>query len=150
LLGGARAPLALGMVKEATGQTFTFLEWAIASLPITLGMLAVGYVVIIRFFPIDVASIREADDLLAEKSLALGRMSVKEKGIALVMALTLVGWIVGGEEFGLGNVAIGAVVVLFVFNLVKWQDVEGHVSWGILLMYGGAIALGAATNSSGA
>jgi len=26
LLGGARAPLALGMVKEATGQTFTFLE----------------------------------------------------------------------------------------------------------------------------
>jgi sodium-dependent dicarboxylate transporter 2/3/5 len=150
LLGGARAPLALGMVKEATGQTFTFLEWAIASLPITLGMLLVGYVVIIRFFPIDVASIREADDLLAEKALALGRMSVKEKGIALVMALTLIGWIVGGEEFGLGNVAIGAVVVLFVFNLVKWQDVEGYVSWGILLMYGGAIALGAATNSSGA
>ncbi len=150
LLGGARAPLALGMVKEATGQTFTFLEWALASLPITLGMLVVGYCVIVRFFPIDVASIREADDLLAEKSLALGRMSVKEKGIALVMVLTLLGWIVGGEEFGLGSVAIGAVVVLFAFDLVKWQDVEGYVSWGILLMYGGAIALGAATNSSGA
>src|SRR5262249_49319996 len=29
LLGGARAPLALGMVKEATGQTFTFAEWAV-------------------------------------------------------------------------------------------------------------------------
>ncbi|HEV7734710.1 MAG TPA: DASS family sodium-coupled anion symporter [Candidatus Binatia bacterium] len=150
LLGGARAPLALGMVKEATGQTFTFAEWAIASLPITLGMLVVGYIVIIRFFPIDVASIREADDLLAEKALALGRMSVKEKGIATVMAFTLAGWIIGGEEFGLGSVAIGAVVVLFVLDLVKWQDVEGYVSWGILLMYGGAIALGSATNSSGA
>ncbi len=150
LLGGARAPLALGMVKEATGQTFTFLEWAVASLPITAGMLAVGWVVITRFFPHDVASIRAADELLEEKALALGRMSVKEKAISLVMLGTLAGWILGGEEFGLGNVAIAAVVVLFVLNLVKWEDVEGYVSWGILLMYGGAIALGAATNSSGA
>ena len=33
------------MVKEATGQTFTFLEWAVASPPITLGMLLVGWLV---------------------------------------------------------------------------------------------------------
>ncbi len=150
LLGGARAPLALGMVKEATGQTFTFVQWALASLPVTIGMLAVGWMVITRFFPIDVGSIRAADALLEEKALALGRMSVKEKAISVVMLATLAGWIVGGEEFGLGNVAIGAVVVLFVLNLVKWEDVESYVSWGILLMYGGAIALGAATNSSGA
>jgi sodium-dependent dicarboxylate transporter 2/3/5 len=150
LLGGARAPLALGMVKEATGQTFTFAEWAVASLPITAGMLLVGWVVITRFFSIDVTSIRAADALLEEKALALGRMSVKEKAISVVMVATLAGWILGGEEFGLGNVAIGAVVALFVLDLVKWEDVEGYVSWGILVMYGGAIALGAATNSSGA
>jgi sodium-dependent dicarboxylate transporter 2/3/5 len=150
LLGGARAPLALGMVKEATGQTFTFLEWALASLPVTGGMLLVGWIVITRFFPLDVTSIRAADTLLAEKALALGRMSGREKAIAFVMLGTLAGWILGGEEFGLGNVAIGAVVGLFVLNLVKWEEVEGYVSWGILLMYGGAIALGAATNSSGA
>jgi sodium-dependent dicarboxylate transporter 2/3/5 len=150
LLGGARGPLALGMVKEATGQTFTFTQWAVASLPVTLGMLVVGWIVITRFFPIEVASIRAADALLEEKALALGRMSAREKAIAAVMVGTLAGWILGGEEFGLGNVAIGAVVVLFVLNLVRWEEVEGYVSWGILLMYGGAIALGAATNSSGA
>jgi solute carrier family 13 (sodium-dependent dicarboxylate transporter), member 2/3/5 len=150
LLGGARAPLALGMVKEATGQTFTFTEWALASLPVTFGMLLVGWFVINRFFPIDVQSIREADELIAEKALALGRRSVNETLIALVMLGTLAGWIFGGEEFGLGNVAIGAVVVLFILNLVRWEDVESYVSWGILLMYGGAIALGSATNSSGA
>jgi sodium-dependent dicarboxylate transporter 2/3/5 len=150
LLGGARAPLALGMVKEATGQTFTFSEWALASLPVTAGMLLVGWIVIMRFFPVDVQSIREADDLLAEKALALGRMSVKEKAIAAIMLATLAGWIVGGEEFGLASVALTAVILLFVLDLVRWEDLEGYVSWGILLMYGGAIALGAATNSSGA
>ena len=150
LLGGARAPLALGMVRESTGQTFTFLEWALANVPIVAGMLLVGYVVITRFFPIDVASIREADEMLEQRALALGRMSVREKAIAGIMLLTLAGWIVGGEQYGLANVALAAVVALFVFGLVRWRDVEEYVNWGILLMYGGAIALGAAVSSSGA
>jgi sodium-dependent dicarboxylate transporter 2/3/5 len=34
LLGGARAPLALGMAREAGGQGYTFLQWALANLPI--------------------------------------------------------------------------------------------------------------------
>ncbi len=150
LLGGARAPLALGMVREATGQTFTFAQWAAANLPIVAVMLLVGYVVITRFFPIDVVSIREADELLEQRALALGRMSVREKAIAVIMILTLLGWIVGGEEYGLASVALAAVVALFVLGLVRWEDVEEYVNWGILLMYGGAIALGAAVSSSGA
>ena len=150
LLGGARAPLALGMAREAGGQGFTFLEWALANLPIVGILLVVGWIVIITFFPIDVTSIREADELIAEKQLALGRMSYKEKAIAWVMVATLAGWIVGGEEFGLASVALAAVVVLFVFDLVQWRDVEPYVNWGILLMYGGAIVLGAVVNQSGA
>jgi sodium-dependent dicarboxylate transporter 2/3/5 len=150
LLGGARAPLALGMARDASGQTLTFLQWALANLPIVAILLVVGYLVILVFFPIDVQSIREADELIAEKQLALGRMSYKEKAIAWIMLATLAGWVIGGEEFGLASVALAAVVVLFVFNLVKWSDVEQYVSWGILLMYGGAIVLGAVVNQSGA
>jgi sodium-dependent dicarboxylate transporter 2/3/5 len=150
LLGGARAPLALGMAREISGKSFTFLEWAVANLPIVGLMLLVGWVVIVAFFPTEITSIRQADELIAEKRLALGRMSYKEKAISWVMAATLAGWVIGGEEFGLATVALAAVVVLFVFDLVRWQDVEQYVSWGILIMYGGAIVLGAVVNQSGA
>ncbi len=150
LLGGARAPLALGMAREISGRSFTFLEWAVANLPIVAVLLVVGWVVITGFFPIDVKSIREADELIAEKQLALGRMSLREKCVAAVMLATLTGWVIGGEEFGLASVALGAVVVVFALDLVSWRDVEAYVSWGILLMYGGAIALGSAVNQSGA
>jgi sodium-dependent dicarboxylate transporter 2/3/5 len=150
LLGGARAPLALGIVRQATGQSFTFLEWAIATLPIVLVMLGVTYVVITRFFPIDVDRIDAADDLIAERTLALGRTSLREKAVAAVMVATLAGWMVGGEQLGLASVALTAVVALFALGLVDWKDVEGYVSWGILLMYGGAIALGTALARTGA
>jgi sodium-dependent dicarboxylate transporter 2/3/5 len=40
--------------------------------------------------------------------------------------------------------------VLFAFSVVQWRDIEGYVNWGLILMYGGAIALGSALNRSGA
>ncbi|HXJ35332.1 MAG TPA: DASS family sodium-coupled anion symporter [Candidatus Eisenbacteria bacterium] len=150
LLGGARAPLALGMAREASGQTYSFAQWAFANLPIVAILLVVGWVVIVTFFPIDVKSIREADELIAEKQLALGRMSYKEKAIAWIMLGTLAGWMIGGEELGLASVALAAVVVLFVMDLVRWGEIEPYVSWGILLMYGGAIVLGTVMSESGA
>jgi sodium-dependent dicarboxylate transporter 2/3/5 len=150
LLGGARAPLALGIVREATGANLTFTEWALANLPAVVVMLAIGYAVIEWFFPIDVPSIRAADEMIERRSFELGRLSTREKLVGGVWLLTLAGWILGGEQFGLATVALTAVVAMFTIRVVVWNDVERHISWGILLMYGGAIALGTAMNDSGA
>lgn len=150
LLGGGRGPLALGILREATGQSFSFLEWSIAIFPIVVVMLFVAYHVITWFHPIDIATVQAADDVLRQKSMALGRMRYKERTMALVMAATFVIWVIGGEELGLANIALGAVVLLFVLRVVNWREIEGYVNWGVLIMYGGAICLGAAMNKSGA
>jgi len=150
LLGGGRAPLAIGILREGTGQTFGFAEWTLAAWPLVAILLVAGWQVIVRFFPIDIDSVREADAIIAEKSLRLGRPSVRERAIGCIMLGTLAAWIAGGEEFGLASIALGAVIVIFVFGLVRWSDIEPYVNWGVLLMYGGAIALGSALNRSAA
>jgi len=150
LLGGGRAPLAIGMLKETTGQSFSFLEWSVTAWPLVIVLLGIGWIIITRFFPIDITSVRDADVIIEEKSLRMGRMSPREQAIGLLMLATLTAWMVLGEEFGLAAIALGAVVAMFLLNLVAWGDVEEYVNWGVLLMYGGAIALGAALNRSGA
>ncbi len=35
-------------------------------------------------------------------------------------------------------------------KVIDWGDVEANVNWGIILMYGGAIAIGSALSSTGA
>lgn len=150
LLGGARAPLALGILREATGASFSFLEWTLLALPLVMILMVVGYRTILWFFPIEIETVRAADNVLNERWMRLGRPSYEERVVGFVVIGTLIGWIVGGEEFGLANIAIAAVVVLFVFRVVSWRDIERYVNWGVLLMYGGAIALGAAINKSGA
>jgi sodium-dependent dicarboxylate transporter 2/3/5 len=150
LLGGARAPLALGILREATGGSYSFLEWTLLALPLVLVLLVVGYAIILRFFPIDIETVQAADSVLSERWLRLGRASYEEWVIGMVMLATLIAWMIGGEEFGLANIALAAVVGLFVLRVVSWRDIERYVNWGVLLMYGGAIALGSAINKSGA
>jgi len=150
LLGGGRAPLAIGMLREASGQTFSFLEWSLTAWPIVAVLLVAGWRIILRWFPIDIDSVRAADQIIEDKVLRMGRMSVRERTIGLIMLATLAVWIAGGEELGLANVALGAVVAIFVLKLLRWSDIEPYVNWGVLFMYGGAIALGSALNRSGA
>ncbi|MFP6625721.1 MAG: DASS family sodium-coupled anion symporter [Deltaproteobacteria bacterium] len=150
LLGGGRAPLALAMLEQATGSvTYTFFTWSLYSLPTVLLMLAIGLIVLLRWFPIDIESVSEAETVLAEKVAKLGRVTFEEKAIGTIMLATVAMWIGYGHTLGLANIAIAAIVVLFLLRLVVWRDVEEYVNWGIILMYGGAICLGAALHASG-
>jgi sodium-dependent dicarboxylate transporter 2/3/5 len=150
LLGGARAPLAIGILRETTGKSFTFFEWSAAIFPLVIALTVIAYLLLLWFFPIDIDNVQAADEVVHERRLGLGRMRYQERTVGLVMLGTLGAWIFLGEEFGLANVAIASVVVLFLLRLVRWSEIEGYVNWGVLLMYGGAICLGAALSRSGA
>lgn len=147
-LGGARNPLAVGILKETTGQGIGFFEWMVAVVPAVFVMLIIGYILLRLFFKIDIKSVDQAEEALFHKKIEMGRMTWEERAIAFVILSTIAAWIVLGENFGLANIAIVSVVVLFVFELLKWKDVEEYVNWGVLLMYGGAIALGSALDKS--
>ncbi len=150
MLGGARAPLAIGILKEVTGESYSFAEWAAMNVPLALVLFAVGWTVLRTFFPIDLHDTAAAARAVEERLQRTGRMTLQELQIATAMVVTVLAWIVLGEEFGLANIALAAVVALFAFGVVQWRDVERYVNWGLILMYGGAICLGSALNSTGA
>jgi solute carrier family 13 (sodium-dependent dicarboxylate transporter), member 2/3/5 len=150
LLGGARGPLALGILTEATDQSISFLRWMLAALPLAAFLLAAGYVVLSYCFPFDLTSVEKSTRQLDARAAGLGRMHYEERAVAIILALTVVAWLIGSKTYGLAGIAIIAVVALFVFNLLSWREVEEYVNWGIILMYGGAIALGSALERTGA
>lgn len=149
-LGGARAILAVGILEETTGQTVGFLEWMLAALPTVIVLLIVAGGVLFWITRRERHTVHEATVLLQEKVQAMGTVSQREKAIGALMILTIIGWVAGGHQFGIANIALGAVVVAFMFKLLRWKQVEEDVNWGIILMYGGAIALGSALDQSGA
>jgi sodium-dependent dicarboxylate transporter 2/3/5 len=148
-LGGARNPLALGILRQHYDLSITFFEWLVAVAPFSIVLMVCAYVLLVRDFGIDVSDVSQARDALDMKARALGPLSRREKGVGVVMVMTIVAWIATGQVVGLATISILAAVALFVLNLLDWKSVEEYVNWGVILMYGGAIALAAALHESG-
>jgi sodium-dependent dicarboxylate transporter 2/3/5 len=149
-LGGARAPLAVGILQDTTGESIDFIKWALAALPMVITMLVVTYLLLIFLFPAEIKDVKRARTLLLNRTACIGRMKRNEWSIGILMIATIFSWICFGERFGLANIALAAVVIAFVFKLLRWKEVEEDVNWGLILMYGGAICLGFAMGKTGA
>jgi len=152
VLGGGRVPLAVEILEKVTKGTGSIgiLEYTYFSFPLVLLLLGAGWVVLFFMFPPDLKEIEPARKIIMEKSQTLGAVTFQEKGIALVMALTIFTWFGYGDTLGIANIAIISLVLLFSFNLINWKLVEPHINWAIILMYGGAICLGEVMATSGA
>ena len=149
-LGGARVPLAVGILQETSGVAIEFFEYTLAVLPAVIAMMAIGLFILFKTFSIDIDSVDSARNMLKMRNKELGKMRYEEYLIALLLIVTIFFWVFYGLDLGLSNIALGSVVILFLFRLVRWKDVEEYVNWGVIFMYGGAITLGASLAKSGA
>lgn len=149
-LGGARAPLAVQMLRENSGLEFSFMDWTLAAIVIVVPLLLVAFLVLERFFPIDIADVEGGLRQLNRKRLEIGKPGANEIITAIIMILTIGAWMMYGRELGLANIALLATALLFTFRVVSWEKIEEYVNWGIILMYGGSIALASALEKTGA
>ncbi len=149
-LGGARVPLAVGMLKEATGITIGFFEYTSMVFPTVAILLFIGYFGLTRFFRQDITDIHLAKAVFESKLKDLGKIGYVEYAVGILMGITIFFWIFLGKTIGIAGIAIISVVALFILKLVRWKDIEEYVNWGVILMYGGAITLGASMEKSGA
>ncbi|KAA0000308.1 MAG: hypothetical protein FE046_03845 [Thermoplasmata archaeon] len=82
----------------------------------------------------------------------MGKPATEEKAVFVIYVLTILAWIFLSDAIGVAVIALMAALSLFFLRLVEWEDVEKRVQWGIILLYGGALTLGNAmetTNAAG-
>ena len=152
VLGGGRVPLAVEILEKTTdkAETLGIWQYTALSLPLIVLMLPAGWLVLTTLFKPEIADVSPALKVLHKKREALGKVSFFEMGVGGVMLVTLFFWFVFGERYGIANIAIIAIVSLFLFRLITWEKVQEHVNWAVILMYGGAICLGEVMADSGA
>jgi len=150
LLGGARGPLALALTQELTGKGFSFVDWTMASAPIALPVLAITALILWKITPARSLDISVAQERIRLRRLELGDIDVRGYAMGCLLLLTVAGWMMAGHVGSLASIALLSVVAMFALRLVQWKAVEKQVNWGVVLMYGGAIAVGKALTVTGA
>jgi sodium-dependent dicarboxylate transporter 2/3/5 len=148
-LGSTRAALALGMLRKNYEVSITFATWMMAAVPLVI-LGAVAAAVILRFsFRHEAVDFSAARNVLQLSVAELGRARWNEWRVGFVMVITVFVWVFFGGRVDLAAIALVGACAMFVIGALKWEDLEGRIYWNVILMYGGAIALGVAIDRSG-
>jgi solute carrier family 13 (sodium-dependent dicarboxylate transporter), member 2/3/5 len=151
LIGGARNPLAIGLLAEE-GITVTFLDWMIYSMPVVFIALPLVWLILQFSFPIEIKDIALAKKVISNQVIKAGKLGINQIKVIVIFMLTLCLWVFFSQYmyFGLAVIALLGGVLLFMTGCLSWKDVERRVPWGIILLYGGAITLGMGIIQTGA
>jgi sodium-dependent dicarboxylate transporter 2/3/5 len=83
-------------------------------------------------------------DLISEirkETQKIGKMTKQEYITAVILVILIFMLITLGEDFGMGGPFLFALVILAVFGILQWKDIN-HIHWDVVALYASASALG--------
>jgi len=155
--GGARNAIMIGFLSNV-GVEVSFFQWMSMGVFYTLAMTALMSFILPLLFKPEVSDLSEAVGTLKSDLSKHGKMTSKQWLVTGIMFMVVFMWITDksitksllGFSLGLGGVAIFGAVLYMLLGLTSWQDYEESVSWGVIILYAGAISLGTVFRTSGA
>lgn len=157
-----------GAIEETYDVTISFSHWMVLGVPFSALMLILTYLVLTRLvYRNRIGRFEGARAVIKHELQKLGRIGKGERGVLVVFILTASLWIARGginsllESWNQGvklsdtAIAIAGGLLLFLVPgeekgkpLLEWEDTR-RLPWGILLLFGGGLALAAAFKSTG-
>lgn len=152
-----------GVVQETYGTEITFAQWFSFGFPISIIFLVLCWLYLTKIaFKFKQKTFPGGKKEIERRLKELGKISFEEKIILSVFILTALGWIT--RSFFIKQflpaiddtiIAIASAIILFLLPskqkskpLLEWKDTI-NLPWGILLLFGGGMALASGFDKSG-
>jgi len=146
---GGRNAIMVGILADY-GMAPSFGEWVKYGLPMVPVMsFCVGlYFLFTLKRKVKVPTLNVAAEVrrAAEK---IGPMTRAEYITGAVLVLVVVLWITSSRTLGMGGPVMLGLVLLNVFRILPWRDMQS-IHWEVVLLYAGATAIGAGLATTGA
>ena len=155
LIGSPPNAIMAGILKDYFNVTVSFADWMKIGVPVAIILIAVIY----TFFYLSMGDEKKEspDDFVIEKKPWTG----PQKRVVIIFCGVIVLWLIRGFvkqytgfDYGDESAAILGSFLLFLvpggnkMPLLIWKDTE-KLPWGILLLFGGGLALAAAMDANG-
>ncbi|WP_420572092.1 SLC13 family permease [Kordia sp.] len=155
----------IGLLENEYGIEISFFNWMLIGLPFSIILITIAYFILVLWiFPSKGLVFKTSQGIIDDELKKLGKTSRKEKLVLVIFGVIVSLWIFRTlinafiPSLGLTDtmISILGAIALFVvpFNLKKgefilqWNDTK-NLSWGILILFGGGLALAKGMSSSG-
>ena len=160
IVGSPTNAIAVGIIDRITGVQIDFLTWALFGMPVVLVSIPLCWLILLR-----VQRVRSTDFDPAAARAGIGEVgtwSTAEKRLVPLIGVVVACWValpfvtpfLPRDSVTDGTIAIVAALLLFVIPdgsgrpLMNWDEAN-RAPWGVIMMFGGGLALAAGIGASG-
>ena len=155
----------IGLLENEYNIQISFVKWMSFGLPFSILLVSIVYLILVKIlFPCKGLVFGTSNSVINNELNMLGKLSRKEKHVLVIFAVIVSLWIFRSlinqliPSLGLNDtmISIFGAIVLFAIphNLKKgnfilqWKDTQ-KLAWGILILFGGGLALAKGMSTSG-
>lgn len=150
-------------ISDNVHYTISFATWMLVCTPLAILLLLIFYFVMVKWlYPNGMRSDETTQMVIHNEIAALGKISLPEKRVFIIFVCTALLWItkdllnkLAPLKLDDNMIAIIGATALFITPngkdkeaLLQWHDTK-KMAWGILLLFGGGIALANALEKAG-
>lgn len=160
LVGSPTNAIAAGLIEKQLGLTISFLDWMKYGAPVVILAVPTAMLILMRIQRLDRCRFdaRGAAAALDHSP----PWSIAERRVVPLLALVFIAWVaqpwieplLARGALTDGTIAIAGALFLFVIAdgtgrpLLNWKEAD-RAPWGVIMMFGGGLALAAAMTASG-
>ena len=155
----------IGLLENEYNIEISFLKWMTIGLPFSIIMVSLCYLVLVKvMFPCNDIKFTTSSNVITDELVKLGKISKQEKRVLTIFAITVTLWITRtlinqvfpGLKLSDTIISLVGAISLFAIPMnfkkgdfvLHWNDTS-KLAWGILLLFGGGLALAKGMASSG-
>ena len=165
IIGTPPNSVLIGLLENEYHIQISFFKWMLIGLPVSIVLITVIYFILVKWlFPCNDLVFSANHNIIKEELLKLGKTTPHEKQVLITFAVIVFLWIfrsvinsfIPGLALSDTMISIFGALALFTIPhnlktgdfILRWRDTQ-KLSWGILILFGGGLALAKGMSASG-